>query len=63
MTLKDLEQIKEELEHINQSYRKSFSFQARLDLLERVEKLVTALKGFEGVEGNITDRSSAMTER
>jgi hypothetical protein len=55
MTLKDLEQIKEELEHINQSYRKSFSFQARLDLLERVEKLVTALKGFEGVEGNITD--------
>lgn len=49
MTIKDLEQIKEEFEHINRTYRQTASFQERVELLERVKKLVTAIRSF-GVE-------------
>jgi hypothetical protein len=47
MTLKDLKQIKEEFEQINKSYRRCFNQQSRMELIERVKKLMTAIKRFE----------------
>jgi len=47
MSIQDLEAIKEEFERINFSYRHCFSSAARLDLLERVKKLITAIKNIE----------------
>ena len=50
MSLKDLERIKEEFEAINKTYRQTFSNQGRLELIERVKKLVSAIKDYEGHE-------------
>jgi hypothetical protein len=47
MSIKDLEMIREEFERINDSYRRTFSTAARLDLLERVKKLMTAIKNIQ----------------
>jgi len=47
MSIKDLETIREEFERINFSYRQTFTLAARLDLLERVKKLITVIKNIE----------------
>jgi hypothetical protein len=47
MSLKDLRKIKEEFEKINALYRRTFSTKERLDLLERVKRLLTIIRGFE----------------
>jgi hypothetical protein len=47
MSIKDLEAVREELERINFSYRNTFSATARLDLLERVKKLMTVIKDIQ----------------
>ena len=47
MSIKDLEEIREEFERINSSYRHTFSAAARLDLLERVKKLMTVIKNIQ----------------
>jgi hypothetical protein len=47
MSVQDLEKIIEEFESINLIYRKTFTFEARLDLLERVKKLMATIRNFE----------------
>ena len=47
MSIQDLEKIKEEFESINAIYRQTFSFQARLDLLERVKRLLSLIQNIE----------------
>jgi len=47
MTLDDLERIKEEFEQINRGYRTTFTLAGRLELVERVTNLMTAIKEFE----------------
>ncbi len=48
MTLRELEQIKKEFEEINRVYRETFSYSGRLDLVERVKKLMSVLNSFMG---------------
>lgn len=50
MSLKDLEAIKREFEDINRAYRQAFTDQARLELIERVKKLLATLHAI-GVRG------------
>ncbi len=47
MSIKDLESIKEEFERINLSYRQTFTLAERLELLERVKKLMTVIKDIQ----------------
>jgi hypothetical protein len=47
LNLRDLERIKDEFESINKIYRTTFSFQGRLELMERVKKLLVAVKEIE----------------
>jgi hypothetical protein len=44
MTLQELERIKKEFEEINRIYRQTFAHKDRLELVERVKKLMSVLK-------------------
>ena len=55
MSIQDLQRITEEFESINKSYRQTFSFQARLDLLERVKRLLSTIQSLD--ELNIGNRN------
>ena len=46
MTLQELEAVKKEFEEINKKYRETFSHAGRLDLVERVKKLMSFLNQF-----------------
>ena len=56
MSLKEMQLIKLELEEINNTYRQTFALSARLDLVERVGKLL-ALLGSEVPADNPKDAS------
>ena len=46
MSLSDLEAVKKELEEITQIYRKTFGAERRLELIERVKKLMALIAEF-----------------
>jgi hypothetical protein len=52
LTLKDLRAVKEEFEEINRHYRQAFTPQARLELVERVKKLMSVIKDLETDAGD-----------
>ena len=58
MNIRDLERIKDEFEEINKRYRTTYSFQGRLELLERVKKLISSIKDFERSEHRLLNISN-----
>jgi hypothetical protein len=50
LTLKDLELVRKEFEDINLTFRQTFTIQARMELIERVKKLVSVIREYEEVD-------------
>jgi hypothetical protein len=52
LKLTDLERVRREFEEINKTFRQTFTIQSRLELIDRVKKLLSVMNEYE-----VTDKS------